>query len=30
MFQYIISYKNGNKRLLPDDHENVKFGIAVN
>ena len=29
MFQYIISCKNRNKILLPDDHENVKLRVAV-
>ena len=30
MFQYIISYKNRNKILLPDDRENVKLTVAIN
>ena len=30
MFQYIISRKNRNKILLPDDHENVKLRAAIN
>ena len=30
MFQYIISCKNRNKTLLPDDRENVKIRVAIN
>ena len=29
MFQYIISCKNRNKMLFPDDRENLKARVAI-
>ena len=29
MFQFMISYKNRNKMLLPDDRENVKLRVGI-
>ena len=30
MFQYIVLFKNTNKILLPNDHEDVTLRVAIN